>query len=477
MKKTVLKVLNLNGIDEYFGKLKHISFHSYEGELCSFIGLNQSEKKALFERLCGDVDFNWRETAIYVNEKRIYDKEDLQKRVYALSRNNYGLQNWTAAQYLCLNQMKGILTFRKRNQMNKMASEILETFDIDLEVNQKLEDLDPLQQRMIEVVKGICYGADILIIGEDDFFGGMTDKMVQIFCSFLKRAIHQNMTAIMLGGTDTSIIEYSNFAEQTIIMHQGMIVKKVMKEDDDAIPTLQKMILGYKNLATPSALIQEKTVNQIQDMDICFEAYTNQRHLYFPPGTVSLILCRDNIRKQQLYANLSGRDYLSTGLTKEEDFTCKLDGKVLDYNYFSFLEQRIVSLDKVGTYQDVFDNFTLEENLLLPSMRKFTLIQYPQVYYKLGDALLKERRLQNLVKKRNVAEMNVNDRICLVFEQWLIFRPKVLILFEPFLNTDAAGVSNILKYIAEFQRQGAAIIVIKTNLEYIEAITNQIFVF
>lgn len=258
MKKTVLKVLNLNGIDEYFGKLKHISFHSYEGELCSFIGLNQSEKKALFERLCGDVDFNWRETAIYVNEKRIYDKEDLQKRVYALSRNNYGLQNWTAAQYLCLNQMKGILTFRKRNQMNKMASEILETFDIDLEVNQKLEDLDPLQQRMIEVVKGICYGADILIIGEDDFFGGMTDKMVQIFCSFLKRAIHQNMTAIMLGGTDTSIIEYSNFAEQTIIMHQGMIVKKVMKEDDDAIPTLQKMILGYKNLATPSALIQEK---------------------------------------------------------------------------------------------------------------------------------------------------------------------------------------------------------------------------
>jgi len=477
MKNTILKVFNLNATDEYYGRLKHISFHSYEGELCSFIGLNKSEIRVLFDILCGNVDLDWRETAIYVKDRRIYYRQQLQSQVYALNRNNYGLRKWTVAEYLWLNQSHGFLTPGKVRQLEKKAGDILEELDMELDVHQKVEALDPLQLRMLEVVKGICYGASILIIGDDDFFGGMSEQMIRLFSGFLKRTIYNRMTAIMLGGTDTSMIEYPDFAGQTIIMHRGSIMKKVNADSIIAMPTLQEMTFGKKETEKPFAIPEEKNIDQETGIKPWFSAYSRRKQMQFPSGTLSVVICRDNLRKSHLYAGLSGRILPEMHIPEEEQFCCRLQGTLIPDDFFSFLKRKVVSLDMIGTRQDVFENFSIEDNLLLPSIDKFTVKQYTQVHRKLQAVISRERRLHGLLKKRKALDLNVNDRICLVLERWLIYRPRVLILFEPFLNSDASGASLILEYLTEFQQQGAAVIVIKSNAEYVESLADQIFVF
>lgn len=477
MKHTILKVINLNGTDEYYGRLKHISFHSFEGELCSFIGMNQSEIRVLFDSLCGNVELDWRETAIYVKGRRIYDRQQLQRQVYALNRKNYGLGKWTVAKYLWLNQTHGFLMPGKVRQLEKSAENILEELDMELDVRQRVEALDPLQSRMLEVVKGICYGASILIIGDEDFFGGMSEQMIQLFCSFLKRTIDHRMTAIMLGGTDTSMIEYPDFAGQTIIMHRGSIMKKVNADSIIGMPTLQEMTFGKKEAEKPFAAPEEKKIDQHADTKLWFSADSPKKQMHFPAGTLSVVVCRDNLRKSHLYAGLSGRVYTEMQIPKEEQFCCRMQGIPIPNDFFSFLKQKVVSLDMIGSRQDVFENFSIEDNLLLPSIDKFTVKQYTQVHRKLRIVISRERRLHRLLRKRKALDLNVNDRICLVLERWLIYRPGVLILFEPFLNSDTSGASLILDYLAEFQQQGAAVIVVKSNTEYVELLADQIFVF
>lgn len=474
MKTIVLKVINLNGIDEYFGKLKHISFQSYEGELCSFIGLNKSEIRALFDCLCGNIELDWSETVVCVKNRRIYNRKQLQSQVYALSRDNYGLREWTIAEYLWLNQIKCGLLPGKMKQMEMEAEKILRELNISWNVRGKVCDMDPLEKRMLEVIKGICYGASILMIGEDDFFGGMTEHMIKSFDVFLKRVIRRNMTAIMLGGTDTSMIEYPDFAEQTIIMRNGSIIRKINTEST-VMPSFQEMIFGEREWQDSFAVPKERILKS-KDKN-CFSVRSIKKQMEFPVGSISVIICRDNLRKRYLYDGISGRLYAQKNIPEDTYFWCSLEGVPIKNNFFSFLKCKVISLDLVGTRQDVFENFSVEDNILLPSIDKFTIKQYIKIYQKLKKVIRKESRLQTLLEKRKVIDLNVNDRICLILERWMLYKPKVLILFEPFLNSDTQGVSLILKYLNKYRIQGTAVIIIKSNAEYVGAFVDQMLFF
>ena len=49
------------------------------------------------------------------------------------------------------------------------------------------------------------------------------------------------------------------------------------------------------------------------------------------------------------------------------------------------------------------------------------------------------------------------------------------LLYEPFTSCDAYGVSIIMSYIKKFTNRGTAVIVVKSNLEYMEEVSDRIF--
>ena len=53
---------------------------------------------------------------------------------------------------------------------------------------------------------------------------------------------------------------------------------------------------------------------------------------------------------------------------------------------------------------------------------------------------------------------------------------KAIILYEPFTSCDAYGVSIILSYIKKMADRGTAVIVIKSNIEYMHGISDRVFI-
>ena len=51
----------------------------------------------------------------------------------------------------------------------------------------------------------------------------------------------------------------------------------------------------------------------------------------------------------------------------------------------------------------------------------------------------------------------------------------MIVLYEPFTSCDAYGVSIIMSYIKKFTNRGTAVIVVKSNLEYMEEVSDRIF--
>lgn len=71
-------------------------------------------------------------------------------------------------------------------------------------------------------------------------------------------------------------------------------------------------------------------------------------------------------------------------------------------------------------------------------------------------------------------DLEINDIISITLERWYIYNPKVLVLFEPFVQCDVYGVSLVKSYIKKFANKGTAVIIIKSREEYVEDISDQI---
>lgn len=477
MKKTLIKVMNLNGTDEYFGRLRHISFRACEGEVCYFMGFNTSEIRQFIRLVGGDGDLDLIKTAVFLRGQRIYDSESLRKQMYVMKQNNYGLRDWSVAKYLLLNQSTGILTPGKMRSMEIRAEEILRRLRLDTDVRKRLRDLDVLQRRQLEVAKAICCGASIVTFGGDDFFGGMPDDMIRSFCAFLRNAQQNRMATLLIGGADTTIASYPDFADRIYVLDQGTIVKKIDSRIGTSMFTLEGLLLGKKWAEAPNDMPGEKVLPETEKAMPYFCATSGRKTMMFPAGTCSVIVCQNNLRKEYLYRELTGRSGPGEMVPEEEQFICELRGTVLKKSFSSFLKARVISLNLLGTKQDVFENLSVQENILITSMEKLTLWQYMKSRHRLQQMMGRERRLQEFMKKEQTKNLNINDRISLVMERWLLFRPNVLVLFEPFLNTDRCGVTLIVQYIREFCGRGTAVIIIKSNTEFIETSADQIYAF
>lgn len=472
MKKTIIKVLDLNATDSYSGRLQHISFFSCNGEISNIIGLNNTEKKLLTDILSGQIELDWRKNRIYINGKQIYRKQQLREQIYVLSHQNYGLDQWSVAKYLSLNEKKGILTPGVIRKMEEDTYSLLETCEIEMDVRMKVCDLDPLERRMLEVLKALKYGASVLLIAEDDFFQDMPAHMIQMFVHFLRRMLREEQTAISLGGTDTTAASFFDFSDQTVVLQQGTIIKKIRKNLLSDSPSMNDLFLKNKKAERRSSVSAESISPVIAGS--VFRTCIGEQQFDFQEGELSVFLCQDNQMKNSFYKGISGRTEKPS--LKEREIVCYLQGKKLDHDYHSFLNEKIVSLDLIGTKQDIFENFSIEDNLLLPSLEKFSLVEYIQNYRNLKNVISKERKFENILKKKRAVNLNVNDRISLLLERWIIFRPRVLILYEPFLNCDASGALLIQSYIERFLKRNTIVIIIKSNKEYIEKIAHNIFV-
>ncbi|MCD8083046.1 MAG: ATP-binding cassette domain-containing protein [Clostridiales bacterium] len=95
MKKTVLKINDLNMVSERYGKLEHVSFQVMEGEITGLLGLNYSGKELIAQILLGSEEPDWQQSQILVDSRKVRKYADIRNLVYHISYNNSVIKNFT----------------------------------------------------------------------------------------------------------------------------------------------------------------------------------------------------------------------------------------------------------------------------------------------------------------------------------------------------------------------------------------------
>jgi ABC-type sugar transport system ATPase subunit len=112
--------------------------------------------------------------------------------------------------------------------------------------------------------------------------------------------------------------------------------------------------------------------------------------------------------------------------------------------------------------EGLYENMSTSDNLLLPSLRKICSPKIAMPGKTVREAAMKEWTNGAQVPGR-VNELSGLAQLSLQMESWMMFRPKAMILVDPFWGIDDESRSLLVRYLLRFRKQGCGILVISAD--------------
>lgn len=460
MKKEMLRINNLNMEYSTTEQLKNITLCLLAGECVGFLGLENSGKRLLEDFICGQLNVD--RVSFYFDGVRRIHTEDLCRYVYKIIDSNYLIDDWTVAEYIFLVDESSFFGINKKKLAAKTEELFLE-FGLDINPDRKLKKLTELEKRMVDLLKAYSKQARIIII--EDEFEGCSTMDIKNFKELLDRVSSRELAVVVNSHSDhVSRI----LADKFIIFKKGSIIKKCRKDYLNDNSNLEELLLGSPQLPPNRAIPLKEPQAVVYSIDGMAVNRGRVFHFDFCQGEVTTILSLDLKEKTQLFQLLSGR-------LIDKTMEIILEQKHCDFNDINgFVKNRIASIADMGGESELLLSMSAGNNLLIPSLEKISAVQHVFVERRVLKMLENEMKNNLKVKHENIRDMSVNEYIILLLERWFIYKPKVLILFEPFVHCDIFGVSLVKSYIKKFTEVGSAVIIIKSREEYVEDISDRI---
>lgn len=465
MKKEMLRIHNLNCISSPSVKLVDVSLHLMAGETIGILGLTNSGKNLLVDILC--VNLEEYQGVIYVEGKRILHISDVYKYVYKIHMSNYLIDNWSVAEYIYLLSEPSFIGIYHRKKLVKKANSLIKELGLNLDASKELKNLTELEKRLMDLVKAYSQGTKILVI-EDDL-EGCSPQDIMHFKKALDNVINDRMVAIVNSYSDQVL---KILSDKYIFFKKGRIVKKCSKDYIRDKDHMEKLLLG-NTVITRKRNLDSYKVEQNSTKDTMYSVrkilLKNKEFQFdFYKGEVVSILDLDVKEKKHIFDLLSGRCIDKSLELFLEQLPCNFS------DITDFVRHKIVSIANLGNKDELLLQMSTGDNLLLPSLDKVPFLQYILSQNKITN-MLESGVKENVIEIKNpIQDMSTNDCIVLLLERWYIYKPKVLILFEPFIQCDIFSLSLVKSYIRKFTGLGTTVIMIKSSPEYTEDISDRI---
>jgi len=460
VKKSVLRVRNLNMQFTPTVTLRDISFDIREGECMAFLGLANSGKDVVLQIISGN---QWiSHGKISVDDQVMVSAEELREKTFVIQDINYAVEGWTVAEYIGLTNKK----FAPRLFLSKTLSEetraLFSDLAIEIDPLVKLGSLTELKKRTVDLAKAYLLGKKIIII-RDEFEGCTMEDVVQ-FKKSMTRLLNTGLVAIVDCHSENVA---TILADSYVVFRDGRIAKK-MHDFDESISRVMDLFLLNENFA--SGKIGKGAGGDIVYALRGVELSSGSRIDFdFPRGSVTSLVTLNRKDKSDLFGLLSGRE-------THGETSFFLDGKLHSFlSLHDFVNSRIVSASRIGKIDELFPYMSAGENMLLPSIKKVSFFDYAFSGSRMPRSVFNQSGWEwRTMEDADLLQNDTNDLIRIALERWRIMRPKVIVLLEPFMFCDAQGVSIIKWYLKEYTQNGASVIIIKSRKEDIEEISDAI---
>lgn len=470
MNKTLVKIHDLNMESQEYGDMIHVSFQVPDHGLTGLLGLDGSGIELLCRVLCGDSDvFEGAKGSVWLDGKKVRHAGELGKCVRYIRMADAILENWTISEYLGLNRVRLYIGKKQKQAMQQHAADRFQELGRTVDVSRPIREVSELDRRISRIIHETEKGTRMLII-EDECLGMKTAE-IQEYAHVLERIADKGIMVLFRA---QSLQVSGQICRSFLVFRRGRLVKYWKRNGKESPEILTKYLLG-NTIAAEIKTLQHTQRNVRERKNITYQVrdlYIGGKRFgfHFYEGEVYVLMIENNLYCREFFDHLSGRK-ISMSTRYYLGFK-ELHGQ----KQKDFIRSRIVSTMLGNEEYELFGNMSVEDNLLMPSLQKFSSFRY----FQQSDNLHRAARGMTWLdpEKKDTPGGRMTDqssRIRVDMERWLMFRPKVMLLFEPFSTCDTYGATLISTYIKQFANIGASVIVVKSNEEFMPELADHIF--
>jgi ABC-type sugar transport system ATPase subunit len=451
--------------------VNHVNIGLDQGEILALVGENGAGKSTLMQILGGalhpdegqitldakPVAFNSPEDAIRAGISMVFQELSM---VGSLS---------VAENIFANRQPIGRFNNIHWRELNDATGTFLKRFELDLDPRKPVKQLSIGQQQILEILKAISTNPKVLILDEPT-------------SSLAEREIHylfQNIRRLQAGGMSFIYIthklsEVFQIASRVVVLRDGNFIgSKVVNEVTEN--ELVSMMVGRQitNLYGASGHL-----SKTEETYFRVEGFSRKKVF----ENISFALKRGEILgfaglvgagRTELGRAIFGADQRDAGriyLNREE---------ILINRPEDAIRSQIAYLTEDRKALGLFMSMPVRENLIAPSLRKFTsppgFIQTRKVDLFVQKKVDEYAIVTPSIYKKVLNLSGGNQQKCLV-AMWMGIQPKVIIFDEPTRGVDVGARADIYQKLREFAAAGTGIIMISSDLPELIGMCDRIIV-
>lgn len=463
-------LLEMKGICKSFPGVKalqNVDFQLKAGEVHALLGENGAGKSTLIKVLGGI--YLAEEGEIYIEDEKVDITGVLEARAAGISIVHQELvlvPHMTVAENIFLGREPGRTLNINRDLMVEEAQKLLDTYDMNINAEAKINDLTIAQRQMVEIVKAISFNSRILVLDEPT--SSISDKEVNFLFNTMRNLVAKGVGIIYISH---KMSELGEICDRVTVMRDGMAV-------------------GTK-------VVKETTTDELVALMVGRELTNYYTRDYLTPGET--VLKCENISDGKMVKNVSfelkkgeilgfaglvgaGRSEVMKaifGLTPGCNGKVFVDGKEVNIKTpVDALKHGIALVPESRKDEGLYAVQSVRFNSTIEVLHQF--IKHLMVNHSKEEEITKKyidlMKTKTPSQDQTIGNLSGGNQQKVMIGRWLATDPEILILDEPTRGVDVGAKAEIYAIMNDLVKKGVSIIMISSELPEIINMSDRIYV-
>ncbi|MCM3672392.1 sugar ABC transporter ATP-binding protein [Peribacillus simplex] len=443
--------------------LKGVSLEISESEVISIIGGNGAGKSTLMKILTGVYKAD--EGSIEVNgEKVVHFNPSIahSKGIYLVPQEPLLFPNMTVEQNLTIGFSKNKVEVREQ------ARRLIEQLGWNLDLNRFAISLSIAEQQQVEIIKGILRDAKVLILDEPT--SSLTFAETESLFKLIEKLKSSGVGIFYITHRLDEVFQISTHA---VILRDGKVTLKG-KINDFTKEMLIKGLLPLDSERSGNETFKkefldrskEEPILKVQKLggdgfkDISFDVYKGE-----VVGLAGLVGSGRTEIAEAIY-----------GMNKVQSGKIFLNGKdITDLSASETIESGLAYIPEDRFLNGIFSISSISSNVTAQVIKKRRFFIDKRFEKDITDEYVNKLSIKISSQDDEVKSLSGGNQQKVVIARILSTNPQIIIMDEPTRGIDAAARSDIYSIITQLKEQGYSILLISSDLEEIERISDRIY--
>lgn len=471
-------LISLTGITKRFPgvlALEDVSLEVRKGEVLALIGENGAGKSTLIKILSGLYQKDSGEIRVKGRTVEINGTKDAQAlgistifQEPTLAPHLTAVQNVYLGREIVTPLLGHAFQLLNEKAMYEETEKLYRKFFPTVEdLHRPVSELDALKNRVIEIVKALSVQASVVIMDEPT--AALAEHEREVLFDFIRLLKAQGVSIIYVSH---HLRELFLLADRISVMRDGRNVATVNKNETN-IDQLVSMMVG-RELA--NHIVKEKVPigkEVLRVSNLNRRGVLRDINFYVRQGEIVGIAGLAGSGRTETVRAVVGADPIHSGTVAVEGLTCRIRSPR------DAIRAGIGLLPENRKLHGALIELTVSQNITMAAINRV-------LTRKLVLRKKKESQIAaDYVQRLGIKTPSVNQRVRflsggnqqkVILAKWLFTQPKILIFDEPTQGIDVGAKVEVYNLIAEFVRNGGAVLMVSSELPELMGLSDRIYV-